>query len=75
LIAVSALAEAQVEYQDESDPAVDVGFEFLPEQSADIAKILGLSNLPKKGQIVIWTTTPCSDSSRNQALNIHPDIE
>ena len=71
----SALAEAEVEYQDKTDPAVDVGFEFVPELLSVMATIFGLTHLPeKKGSIVIWTTTPWTIPS-NQALNVHPDIE
>lgn len=71
----SALAEAEVEYQEKSDPAVDVGFEFVDEQHTAIAQIFGLTSLPPKlGHIVIWTTTPWTLPS-NQALNVHPEVE
>ncbi|MDB5798052.1 MAG: ileS [Paucimonas sp.] len=68
----SALAEAEVEYQDKRDPAVDVGFAFA--QPERIAAAFGLPALPaEKGYIVIWTTTPWTLPS-NQALNVHPDF-
>lgn len=69
----SALAEAEVEYQDKRDPEVYVGFEFAePER---IAVAFGLDKLPtEKGYIVIWTTTPWTIPA-NQALNVHPDID
>ncbi len=68
----SALAEAEVEYQDKRDPAIDVGFPFAEHDR--IAKAFGLSALPtKKGYIIIWTTTPWTIPS-NQALNIHPEF-
>jgi len=68
----SALAEAEVEYEDRKDPAVDVGFEFLEREK--IATAFGLKSLPdKKGHIVIWTTTPWTLPG-NQALNLHPDF-
>ena len=68
----SALAEAEVEYQDKRDPAIDVGFPFAEHDR--IAKAFGLSALPtQKGYIIIWTTTPWTIPS-NQALNIHPDF-
>src|SRR6187399_228728 len=68
----SALAEAEVEYMDRKDVAVDVGFEFA--ESAKIAAAFGLSKLPAgKGWIVIWTTTPWTIPA-NQALNVHPDF-
>jgi isoleucyl-tRNA synthetase len=68
----SALAEAEVEYQDKRDPAIDVGFPFAEHDR--IAKAFGLSALPThKGYIIIWTTTPWTIPS-NQALNIHPEF-
>jgi len=68
----SALAEAEVEYMDRKDVAVDVGFEFA--EPAKIAAAFGLSKLPAgKGWIVIWTTTPWTIPA-NQALNVHPDF-
>ena len=71
----SALAEAEVEYQDKLDIAVDVGFAFPEDQLPLIAKAFNLSQLPKKdGMAVIWTTTPWTLPS-NQALNLHPEIE
>ncbi len=68
----SALAEAEVEYQDKRDPAIDVAFPFAePER---VAKAFGLTTLPSnKGYVVIWTTTPWTIPS-NQALNVHPEF-
>ena len=69
----SALAEAEVEYADRTDPAVDVGFRFADDQA--IARAFGLESLPAgQGWIVIWTTTPWTIPS-NQALNVHPDLD
>src|SRR5450830_1763135 len=69
----SALAEAEVEYQDKRDPAIDVGFPFA--EPAKIAAAFGLDKLPTdQGYIVIWTTTPWTITS-NQALNVHPEFE
>jgi isoleucyl-tRNA synthetase len=69
----SALAEAEVEYHDKTDIAVDVGFRFAePER---LAAAFGLSVLPHAtGFAVIWTTTPWTLPA-NQALNLHPDFE
>ncbi len=68
----SALAEAEVEYQDKRDPAIDVGFAF--HEHDKIAKAFGLAKLPTEtGFINIWTTTPWTIPS-NQALNVHPEI-
>ncbi len=69
----SALAEAEVEYQDKRDPAIDVGFPFA--EPDKIAKAFGLASLPTdKGYVVIWTTTPWTIPS-NQALNVHPEFD
>ena len=68
----SALAEAEVEYEDKVDIAIDVGFAF--DDPAAVAKAFGLEKLPKpNGQIVIWTTTPWTIPA-NQALNLHPEF-
>ncbi|MDO4683262.1 MAG: isoleucine--tRNA ligase [Lautropia sp.] len=69
----SALAEAEVEYADRKDPAVDVGFPF--DDRAALAKAFGLAELPAgEGYAVIWTTTPWTLPA-NQALNLHPEVE
>jgi len=69
----SALAEAEVEYADKTDPAVDVGFAFA--EPAAVAAAFGLPALPHElGYAVIWTTTPWTLPA-NQALNLHPDID
>ncbi len=69
----SALAEAEVEYQDKRDPAIDVGFPFAEHDK--LAKAFGLPKLPvDKGYCVIWTTTPWTIPA-NQALNVHPEFE
>jgi isoleucyl-tRNA synthetase len=66
----SALAEAEVEYQDKRDPAIDVGFPFA--EGEKLAAAFGLDALPTmNGFIVIWTTTPWTIPS-NQALNVNP---
>ncbi|MDI5922445.1 isoleucine--tRNA ligase [Halomonas sp. LR5S13] len=65
----SALAEAEVEYQDKKSDAIDVAF---PVEDADgLAAAFGLAELPKPAAIVIWTTTPWTIPA-NQALNMHP---
>lgn len=72
----SALAEAEVEYQDKQDIAVDVGFAFAQQELSKLAQAfqVPLSTLESKpGQLVIWTTTPWTLPA-NQALNIHPEL-
>lgn len=68
----SALAEAEVEYQEKRDPAIDVGFPFAEPEK--LAAAFGLPALPAgEGFVVIWTTTPWTIPS-NQALNVHPEL-
>ncbi|TDV35270.1 isoleucyl-tRNA synthetase [Paraburkholderia caballeronis] len=72
----SALAEAEVEYKDKTDPTIDVMFPFA--QPQETAAAFGLASLPRAGGdnaggIVIWTTTPWTIPA-NQALNVHPEI-
>ncbi|WP_263140388.1 isoleucine--tRNA ligase [Pseudomonas sp. RIT-PI-AD] len=68
----SALAEAEVEYQDKKSDAIDVAF---PVEDADkLAAAFGLPGLAKPTSIVIWTTTPWTIPA-NQALNVHPEFE
>ncbi len=71
----SALAEAEVEYADKTDPAVDVAFPFVPAELPRLAKAFGLAQLPvTRGYAVIWTTTPWTLPA-NQALNLHPEFD
>ena len=68
----SALAEAEVEYQDRRDPEIDVGFPFAEPEK--VAAAFGLGNLPlPQGYAVIWTT-PWTIPA-NQALNVHPEFD
>lgn len=72
----SALAEAEVEYQDKQDIAVDVGFAFNKNMLGKLAAAfeIPLSTLESKpGQLLIWTTTPWTLPA-NQALNMHPEL-
>ncbi len=69
----SALAEAEVEYQDKQSPAIDVKFNFV--DVAALSKLADIS-LPDSAQasVVIWTTTPWTLPA-NQAVCLHPDID
>jgi len=71
----SALAEAEVEYEDKISTAIDVGFPILDSEREKLAKVFGLTAAPS-GPIfaVIWTTTPWTIPA-NQALNIHPEFD
>ena len=70
----SALAEAEVEYQDKKSPAIDVGFRLDASERERVAHAFGVAALPG-GECftVIWTTTPWTIPG-NQALNMHPEF-
>ncbi|MDN3521496.1 isoleucine--tRNA ligase [Halomonas ramblicola] len=67
----SALAEAEVEYQDKQSDAIDVAFPVADAER--LAAAFGLDALAKPTAIVIWTTTPWTVPA-NQALNVHPEF-
>ncbi|NGM88201.1 isoleucine--tRNA ligase [Parapusillimonas sp. SGNA-6] len=67
----SALAEAEVEYADRTDPSVHVAFRFHDREK--LAQAFGVPSV-EDGAIVIWTTTPWTLPA-NQALNVHPDFD
>jgi isoleucyl-tRNA synthetase len=70
----SALAEAEVEYQDKKSPAIDVGFPLDAADQGKLAYAFGLDALPEQPvYAVIWTTTPWTIPA-NQALNVHPEF-
>ena len=70
----SALAEAEVEYQDKESPAIDVAFPLDDAERGRVAHAFGLAALPDGPcQAVIWTTTPWTIPG-NQALNLHPEF-
>jgi isoleucyl-tRNA synthetase len=68
----SALAEAEVEYEDKTSPAIDVGFAVA--DPADLAKRFDIATIDEPIQIVIWTTTPWTLPA-NQAVALHPDFQ
>jgi isoleucyl-tRNA synthetase len=69
----SALAEAEVEYEDKTSPAIDVGFEVKDRHA--LGKAFGVS-LPADARVyaVIWTTTPWTLPA-NQAVCVHPGMQ
>src|SRR5438132_10815157 len=71
----SALAEAEVEYEDRQDIAIDVGFAVDAADRDKLARAFGLAALPDAPVMaVIWTTTPWTIPA-NQALNAHPAFD
>jgi isoleucyl-tRNA synthetase len=67
----SALAEAEVEYEDRTSPAVDVAFPVA--DNAKLAQVLGLPALVEPVYAVIWTTTPWTLPA-NQGVSVHPEF-
>ncbi|MDP2833522.1 MAG: isoleucine--tRNA ligase [Pseudomonadota bacterium] len=67
----SALAEAEVEYEDKVSPAIDVAFPVA--DLADLAKRIGIANLDTPAYAVIWTTTPWTLPA-NRAVAVHADF-
>ncbi|GAF66151.1 isoleucyl-tRNA synthetase [Bacillus sp. TS-2] len=60
----SALAEAEIEYQDKRSPSIYVAFDVLD----------GKSVLDGDEKIVIWTTTPWTIPA-NLGITVHPELE
>lgn len=72
----SALAEAEVEYEDKKSLAIDVRFEVLDDEALKI-RCTDLNAELLKGKItsvVIWTTTPWTLPA-NQAVAVNPKFE
>jgi isoleucyl-tRNA synthetase len=68
----SALAEAEVEYEDRTSPAIDV--RFAVRDPGELARRFGVQATPRaSASIVIWTTTPWTLPA-NQAVALGPEI-
>ncbi|HED52221.1 MAG TPA: isoleucine--tRNA ligase, partial [Gammaproteobacteria bacterium] len=71
----SALAEAEVEYEDKTSPAIDVRFSVLDEEA-----LLARCHHPDghKGEgpvsVIIWTTTPWTLPA-NRAVSLNPGLD
>ena len=71
-VCASALAEAEVEYQDKVSPAIDVKFKVVDQ--ADFAKRIDLdASQLTQPSVVIWTTTPWTLPA-NEAVSLHPEL-
>ena len=68
----SALAEAEVEYEDRTSPAIDVG--FAAADPVDLARRFDVAGLEGAAHVVIWTTTPWTLPA-NQAVALHPEFQ
>lgn len=65
----SALAEAEVEYEDKKSDAIYVGFDVVNRDALEATK-----NVDGTLQAVIWTTTPWTLPA-NQAITVSPELE
>jgi isoleucyl-tRNA synthetase len=68
----SALAEAEVEYQDKTSFSIDVKFAFVDQ--AAVAAIIPDATGTGQISLVIWTTTPWTLPA-NQAVSAGPDVD
>ncbi len=69
----TALAEAEVEYEDHSSPSIYVEFDLDPASADELgARVPALAG--KRVGVLIWTTTPWTIPS-NLAIAFHPDFE
>jgi len=68
----SALAEAEIEYQDKTSTAIDVLFPAVdPER---LAAIFGIDGVADRAGVVIWTTTPWTIPA-NQAVSLNAELD
>ncbi|NQV70256.1 MAG: isoleucine--tRNA ligase [Pseudohongiella sp.] len=75
VVGASALAEAEVEYQDKNSFAIDVRFPVQNRESFLAAfESSALQQIKDPLSVVIWTTTPWTLPS-NQAVCLHADLD
>jgi isoleucyl-tRNA synthetase len=67
----SALAEAEVEYEDKTSPSVYVRFEVV--DHFELAQLMGVRD-DAPTSVAIWTTTPWTLPA-NRAVAVHPQFE
>ncbi|HMB78584.1 MAG TPA: isoleucine--tRNA ligase, partial [Vicinamibacterales bacterium] len=69
----TALAEAEVEYEDHTSPSIYVEFALAPESASEFAKrVPQLTG--RDVSVLIWTTTPWTIPS-NLAIAFHPEFD
>ena len=69
----TALAEAEVEYEDHTSPSIYVEFPLASESAGEIAaRVPALAG--KNVSVLIWTTTPWTIPS-NLAIAFHPEFD
>ncbi|HET9263465.1 MAG TPA: isoleucine--tRNA ligase [Vicinamibacterales bacterium] len=69
----TALAEAEVEYENHASPSIYVEFPLTPEGAAELSsRVPALAG--RELTVLIWTTTPWTIPS-NLAIAFHPDFD
>ncbi|MCC5864010.1 MAG: isoleucine--tRNA ligase [Wenzhouxiangella sp.] len=68
----SALAEAEIEYQDKISTAIDVLFRAVDPSA--LGQAFGVSGLGETAGVVIWTTTPWTIPA-NQAVALNAELD
>ncbi len=68
----SALAEAEIEYQDKISPAIDVAYTAVDADA--LYSAFGVDNQGDKVAIPIWTTTPWTLPA-SMAVSLHEELE
>ncbi|MBI4485657.1 MAG: isoleucine--tRNA ligase, partial [Acidobacteria bacterium] len=69
----TALAEAEVEYEDHTSPSIYVEFALSPDSARELAARLPLL-AGRDVSVLIWTTTPWTIPS-NMAIAFHPEFD
>ncbi|TCK05255.1 isoleucine--tRNA ligase [Phorcysia thermohydrogeniphila] len=62
---ITALAEAEIEYSEETSPSIYVAFKVTDDKGKE---------LPETSHLVIWTTTPWTLPA-NVAVAVHPELD
>ncbi|MGY6588174.1 MAG: isoleucine--tRNA ligase [Wenzhouxiangella sp.] len=68
----SALAEAEIEYQDKTSTSIDVLFPAVDQEA--LASLFGAADLATDAGVVIWTTTPWTIPA-NQAVCLNAELD
>lgn len=68
----SAMAEAEIEYEDKTSTSIDV--RFAPRDKAAMLAAFGAEDDGSEVNIVIWTTTPWTIPG-NLAVTLHPELQ
>ena len=72
VVGASALAEAEVEYQDKQSFAIDVRFSVV--DRAGVLALFGAAEAQGDLSVVIWTTTPWTLPA-NQAVSLNAELD